>query len=29
VCKDMRLEWPGSRRPRSRVPAESYERSSY
>jgi general secretion pathway protein A len=30
VCKDMRLEWPGSRRTRGRVPAEeSYERSSY
>ncbi len=30
VCKDMRLEWPGSRRTRSRVAAEeSYERSSY
>jgi general secretion pathway protein A len=30
VCKDMRLEWPGSRRMRSRVAAEeSYERSSY
>jgi general secretion pathway protein A len=30
VCKDMRLEWPGSRRSRSRVAAEeSYERSSY
>jgi general secretion pathway protein A len=29
VCKDMRLEWPGSRRTRSRAPEESYERSSY
>ena len=29
VCKDMRLEWPGSRRMRSRVPTESYERASY
>lgn len=30
VCKDMRLEWPGSRRTRSRIAAEeSYERSSY
>jgi general secretion pathway protein A len=30
VCKDMRLDWPGSRRARGRVPAEeSYERSSY
>ena len=29
VCKDMRLEWPGSRRQRSRVAAESYERTPY
>lgn len=29
VCKDMRLEWPGSRRIRSRAAEESYERSSY
>ncbi len=29
VCKDMRLEWPGSRRVRSRAAEESYERSSY
>src|SRR5579872_3204440 len=30
VCKDMRLEWPGSRRMRSRMPAEeSYERAPY
>jgi general secretion pathway protein A len=30
VCKDMRLEWPGSRRTRARVaPEESYERTSY
>jgi general secretion pathway protein A len=30
VCRDMRLEWPGSRRMRSRQAAEeSYERSSY
>jgi general secretion pathway protein A len=30
VCKDMRLEWPGSRRVRARATAEeSYERSSY
>jgi len=29
VCKDMRLEWPGSRRARSRAAEESYERSSY
>ena len=26
VCKDMRLEWPGSRRARSRAAEESYER---
>ncbi len=26
VCKDMRLEWPGSRRLRSRIPEESFER---
>jgi general secretion pathway protein A len=29
VCKDMRLEWPGSRRMRSRVADESYERAPY
>ncbi len=29
VCKDMRLEWPGSRRSRGRVPTESYERTPY
>ena len=29
VSKDMRLEWPGSRRVRSRAAEESYERSSY
>jgi hypothetical protein len=29
VCKDMRLEWPGSRRRRSRVPDESFERTPY
>jgi general secretion pathway protein A len=29
VCRDMRIDWPGSRRARGRVPAESYERSSY
>jgi hypothetical protein len=29
VCKDMRLEWPGSRRIRARAAEESYERSSY
>jgi type II secretory pathway predicted ATPase ExeA len=29
VCKDMRLDWPGSRRARGRVPEESYERSPY
>jgi hypothetical protein len=26
VCKDMRLEWPGSRRLRSRIAEESFER---
>src|SRR5579871_4253879 len=26
VCKDMRLDWPGSRRTRSRVTDESFER---
>jgi type II secretory pathway predicted ATPase ExeA len=29
VCKDMRLEWPGSRRLRTRTPDESFERTSY
>jgi general secretion pathway protein A len=29
ICKDMRLEWPGSRRSRSRVADPSYERTSY
>jgi general secretion pathway protein A len=29
VCKDMRLEWPGSRRRSARVQDESYERTSY
>jgi hypothetical protein len=29
VCKDMRLEWPGSRRVRGRVPEESYDRNPY
>jgi general secretion pathway protein A len=29
VCKDMRLEWPGSRRTRGRVPDETYERTPY
>jgi general secretion pathway protein A len=29
VCKDLRLEWPGSRRPRSRVADASYERTPY
>jgi len=29
VCKDMRLDWPGSRRARGRVPAESFERTPY
>jgi type II secretory pathway predicted ATPase ExeA len=25
ICRDMRLEWPGSRRLRSRVPEETFE----
>ena len=29
VSRDMRLEWPGSRRTRGRVPTESYERTPY
>jgi general secretion pathway protein A len=29
ICQDMRLEWPGSRRARGRVPDETYERTSY
>lgn len=29
VSKDMRLDWPGSRRTRSRVAAEQYEQSRY
>jgi general secretion pathway protein A len=29
ICKDIRLDWPGSRRVRGRVPDETYERSSY
>ncbi|MGH9557800.1 MAG: ExeA family protein [Bryobacteraceae bacterium] len=29
VCKDMRLDWPGSRRARGRIAAESYERTPY
>ncbi len=29
VCRDMRLEWPGSRRVRSRITAETYERTPY
>ena len=29
VCKDIRLEWPGSRRLRSRVAEESFERTPY
>jgi hypothetical protein len=28
VCKDMRLDWPGSRRARNRV-AEEFERAPY
>jgi general secretion pathway protein A len=29
VCQDMRLEWPGKRRSRSRLSDESFERSPY
>ncbi|HTD44847.1 MAG TPA: AAA family ATPase [Bryobacteraceae bacterium] len=29
VCRDIRLEWPGSRRARSRIDDESYERTRY
>jgi general secretion pathway protein A len=29
VCKDLRLEWPGSRRLRARVADASYERTPY
>ncbi len=29
VCRDMRLEWPGSRRQRPRVPEESFERTRF
>jgi general secretion pathway protein A len=29
VCKDMRLEWPGSRRSRSRAGSETFERTPY
>ena len=29
VSKDLRLEWPGSRRLRSRVPDENFERTPY
>lgn len=29
VCKDLRLEWPGSRRSRSRTGSEAFERTSY
>src|SRR5277367_4313811 len=29
VCQDMRLDWPGSRRPRTRVAEEAFERSRY
>src|SRR6201995_4487861 len=29
VCKDMRLEWPGSRRGRTRVAEEAFERSRF
>jgi general secretion pathway protein A len=29
VCRDMRLDWPGSRRMRNRLPDESFERTRY
>ena len=29
ISRDLRLEWPGSRRPRARMPDESFERSPY
>ena len=29
VCRDIRLEWPGSRRARSRIDDESYERTRF
>lgn len=29
VCRDIRLEWPGSRRTRSRIDDESYQRTRY
>ncbi len=29
VCRDMRLEWPGSRRSRSRASTEAFERTPY
>jgi len=29
VCKDMRLDWPGNRRARGRVPDQTYERTPY
>jgi general secretion pathway protein A len=29
VCKDMRLDWPGSRRGRTRVAEEAFERSRF
>ncbi|HEY2842450.1 MAG TPA: AAA family ATPase [Bryobacteraceae bacterium] len=29
VCKDMRLDWPGSRRARGRVPAEEFQSAPY
>jgi type II secretory pathway predicted ATPase ExeA len=29
VCKDMRLDWPGSRRTRARAANESFERTPY
>ena len=29
ITNDLRLDWPGSRRPRSRMPDESLERTPY
>jgi hypothetical protein len=29
VCQDLRLDWPGSRRPRTRVAEEAFERSRF
>jgi len=29
ISRDLRLEWPGSRRPRARMPDDSFERTPY